>query len=252
MHSHKERVQNLSKEEQLIKLCEDAGFVKTVAPAQFFITRDAGEFSEFDGHVGCRDCTLPRDEESSTPKRWIRENTKISPVLEVTTNYHHGKPGIEIGIASLSGDESHSWVRIFSDLNKFETDLTEKIRILGDDEVDSTSTGRPVAQETRIVKYSQTEADKPAARRRQSRLHLLSLHPLRQVYQSMKEIGLILNPTDVALDIGKQPTMTAMRVFASCCTYLDMVNVGYITVDLTGSQCKACALVRFELRGLRC
>ena len=51
--------------------------------------------------------------------------------------------------------------------------MTEKTRILGDDEVDSASTGRLVAQETRIVKHSQTEADKPAA----SRLHLLSLHP---------------------------------------------------------------------------
>ena len=116
----------------------------------------------------------------------------------------------------------------------------------------SASTGRPVAQETRIVKHSQSEADKPAARRRQSRFHLLSLHPLRQVYQSMKEIGWILNPTDVALDIGKQPTMTPMRLFASRCMFLDMVNVGYITVDLAGSQRKACALVRFELRGLRC
>ena len=101
LHSHKERVQNLSKEEQLIKLCTDAGFVKTVVPGQFLKTRDAGEFSEFDGPVGCRECTLPRDKESSTPKGWSRENTKISPVLEVTTNYHHGNPGIEIRIASL-------------------------------------------------------------------------------------------------------------------------------------------------------
>ena len=54
----------------------------------------------------------------------------------------------------------------------------------------------------------------------------------------MKEIGLILNPTDVALDIGKQPTMTPMRLFASRCTYLDMVNVGYITVDLAGSSAR--------------
>ena len=39
LHSHKERVQNLSKEEQLIKLCTDGGFVKTVAPGQFCITK---------------------------------------------------------------------------------------------------------------------------------------------------------------------------------------------------------------------
>ena len=120
----------------MIELCEDAGFVKTVALGQFCITRDAGEFSEFDGHVGCREFSLRRDEESSTPKGWSREDTKINLVLEVVTNYHHGKPGIEIGIASLSGDESHSLVRISKGLNKLVRNLTERTRTLGDDEVD--------------------------------------------------------------------------------------------------------------------
>ena len=67
LYNQKERVQNLSNEGQLTKLCTDAGFVKTVAPGQFFATKDAEEFSEFDGHVGCREYTLPRDDESSTP-----------------------------------------------------------------------------------------------------------------------------------------------------------------------------------------
>ena len=61
---HNERVRNLSDEEQLIKLCTDAGFVKTVVPGQYLVTRDAEEFSEFDGYVGCREYTLPRDDES--------------------------------------------------------------------------------------------------------------------------------------------------------------------------------------------
>ena len=44
-------------------------------------------------------------------------------------------------------------------------DLTEKTRILGnDDENNSVRTGRPVEQETRIVKHSRTETDKPAAK----------------------------------------------------------------------------------------
>ena len=70
--NHKESVQNLSNEEQLIKLSTDAGFVKTVADGQYFMTKDAEEFSEFDGDVGCREYTLPRDDESSTPRGWIR------------------------------------------------------------------------------------------------------------------------------------------------------------------------------------
>ena len=76
---------------------------------------------------------VPRDGESSTPKGWIRENTKFGPVLHVTTNYREGKPRIEVSIASLSGDGSHSCVRISNGLNTFVSDLTEKTQILGDD-----------------------------------------------------------------------------------------------------------------------
>ena len=82
----------------------------------------------------------------------------------MTTNNHHGKPGFEVRIASLSEDGSHSWVRISNGLNKFVKDSTEKTRILGDGEHNSASTGRLVPQDTRIVRYSQTEADKLAAK----------------------------------------------------------------------------------------
>ena len=48
--------------------------------------------------MACREYTLPRDEDSSEPKGWIRVNTKIGPVLEVTTRYLQGKYGVEIRI----------------------------------------------------------------------------------------------------------------------------------------------------------
>ena len=67
----------------------------------FYLTKDAEEFSQFDGHVACREYTLPRDDESSTPKGWIRGNTKIGPVLEVVTNNFEGKPGVKIKIESF-------------------------------------------------------------------------------------------------------------------------------------------------------
>ena len=70
----------------MIKLSTDASFVKTVAPGQYFMTKDAEEFLEFDGHV-CRQYTLPRDDESSNLSGWIRGNTKIGSVLEVETNF---------------------------------------------------------------------------------------------------------------------------------------------------------------------
>ena len=53
--------------------------------------KDTAEFSQFTGAVACREYTLPRDEKSSDPKGWIRGNTKIGPVLEVTTSYLQGK-----------------------------------------------------------------------------------------------------------------------------------------------------------------
>ena len=165
LHIHKERAENLPDEEKLTKLIADEGFVTAVGSGQFFMTKDTDEFLGCDGHAGCREYTLLRNDGSSTPKGWIRGSTKIGPVLEGTTNYHQGKPGIEIRIDSLSGDGSHSSIRISNGLNKFVKDLTEKARTPGvNDENDSEGTGRPVQQETRIVNHSPTKADKPAAK----------------------------------------------------------------------------------------
>ena len=60
--------------------------------------------------------------ELSQPIGWIQGNTRIGPVLEVTTSYPWGKKGVEIRIWSLSQDNSHSWVRISHGANKFVVD----------------------------------------------------------------------------------------------------------------------------------
>ena len=73
--------------------------------------------------VCCREYTLPGEESTSQPKGWIQGNTKIRPVLEVTTSYLHGKHGVEIRIMSLSRDDTHSWVRISHGSNKFVMNL---------------------------------------------------------------------------------------------------------------------------------
>ena len=94
----------------------DAGFVHVVEIGQYFMTKDTGE--QFYAKA-CREYTLPRNDGSSQPKGWIQGNTKIGPVLEVTTSYLYGKHGVEIRIWSLSQDNSHSWVRISHGSNKF-------------------------------------------------------------------------------------------------------------------------------------
>ena len=75
--------------------------------------------------MACREYTLPRDEEASAPKGWIRGNTKIGPVLEVATCCLQGKYGVEIRIVSMDKDNFHSWVRISHGLNKLVTNLNK-------------------------------------------------------------------------------------------------------------------------------
>ena len=74
----------------------------------------------------CREYILPRDENSTDPKGWIRGNTTIGPVLEVTTSYFQGKYGVEIRIESMNKNNSHSSVRISHGLNELVTDLIDK------------------------------------------------------------------------------------------------------------------------------
>ena len=126
LQRYQERVERLSQQNRVIEFCTDAGFLTTVEVGQFFMTKDIEEFSQFTDSVACREYTLPRDEKSSDPKGWIRVNTKIGPVYEVTTSYLHGKYGVEIRIESMNKDNSHSWVRISHGLNKLVTDLIDK------------------------------------------------------------------------------------------------------------------------------
>ena len=86
LQKYQERVDKLSQQNREIKICIDAGFLKTVDVEQYFMTEDTEEFSQFTESVACREYSLPRDEKSSDPKGWIRVNTKIGPVLEVTTS----------------------------------------------------------------------------------------------------------------------------------------------------------------------
>ena len=114
---NRERIEKLSQQDRVSKFCTDAGFLTTVEVGQYFMTKDTEEFSQFTDSVACREYTLPRDEDSSEPKGWLRGNTKIGPVLEVTTCCLQGKYGVEIRIKSMNRDKSQSWVGISHDLN---------------------------------------------------------------------------------------------------------------------------------------
>ena len=121
---YQEWVERLSQQNRVIKFCTDAGFLTTVEVGQYFVTKDTEEFSQFTESVACREYTLPGDEKSSDPKGWIQGNTKIEPVLEVTTSYLQGKYGVEIRMESVNKDNSHSRVTISHGLKKLVTDLS--------------------------------------------------------------------------------------------------------------------------------
>ena len=71
------------------------------------MTKDTDEFLQSTEPVTCREYTLPRDAKSTDPKGWIRGNTKVEPVSEVTTSCLQGKYGVEIRIESVNKDNSN-------------------------------------------------------------------------------------------------------------------------------------------------
>ena len=60
---------------------------------QYVTTLDDDQLERLNG--SCREYTLPRSDEQSQVKGWIRGNTKIGSVLEVKVCHHQGRYEIE-------------------------------------------------------------------------------------------------------------------------------------------------------------
>ena len=119
-----QQIESLSPENRLSKFCKEAGFLRVVEVGQYFVTKDTGDFRQFQS-VACREYTLPRDDRASQPKAGSNANMRIGLVLEVTTSFQHFKFGLEIRIKSVNQDDSHSWVRISYGTVKYVTDSIE-------------------------------------------------------------------------------------------------------------------------------
>ena len=130
LQRYEERIERISQENRVSKICMDAGFISVVEIGQYFMTKDTGE--QFFARA-CREYTLPRSDESSQPEGWIQGNTRIGPVLEITTSCPYGKHGIDIRIWSLSEDNTQSWVRISHGSNKFVIDSNNNNTEVSDD-----------------------------------------------------------------------------------------------------------------------
>ena len=118
LQRYEERIKSLSQTDRVSKFCMDVRFLSVDEIGQYFMTKDNGE--QFYAKA-CREYTLPRSDESSQLKGWIQGNTRMGPVLEITTSYLYGKHGVEIRIWSLSEDNTQ-YVRIFHGSNKFVID----------------------------------------------------------------------------------------------------------------------------------
>ena len=123
LQKYHERVEGLSQQDRVIKFCTDAGFLTTVQVGQYVMTKETEKFSQFTDSVACREYTLPRDENSSEPKGWIRGNTKMDPHRRSQPVACKVNMEIKIRIMSMNKDNSHSSVRISHGLNKLVTNL---------------------------------------------------------------------------------------------------------------------------------
>ena len=126
-------MERLSQQSRVIKICTDAGILKTV-----------------------------RDENSNDPKGWIRGNTKIGPVLEVTNSYLQGK--YEVGIESVNKDNAHSRVRISHGLFKLVTDLIDKEYDDNEQETSETKT-EALTLKTDVLAFASRSNSKAKRRR---------------------------------------------------------------------------------------
>ena len=182
-----ERIEKLSQQDKLSKFCTDAGFLTVVEVVPYFMTKYTEEFSQFTDSVECREYTLPRDEDSSEPKGWIRGNTKIGPVLEVTTCCLQGKYGVQIRIKSLNKDNSHSWVRI----SHLEQQGPRRQRV---------GNLRNAVRRIELKLNAGDFASRSMAKAKQKKNEILPAHP-QELYLLVRGFGLMLNQENIRSQI---------------------------------------------------
>ena len=202
LQKYKERVERLSQQDRVIKICTDAGFLTAVEVGQYFLTQDTAEFSQFTDSVACREYIFPRNEKSSDPKGWIRGNTKIGPVLEVATSYLQGEYGVEIRIESVNKDISHSWVRISHGMNKLVTELIDKEYDVNEQETSETKS-EEFALKTKVLACASRSKAKAKPRRSTSACSSTRTIPICERFWTDIEPGTYSN---IAYPVSKRLT----------------------------------------------
>ena len=112
--------------DQKRKGTEPAPTNSTDPARQYFFSLDTEEGLQMQ-HL-CREHTMLRTEKETRKRGWILKNTRIGPVLNVKVCYHDDRNSIEVQIPSLFEDNTASWVRIVTGVDKYVTEsmLTKK------------------------------------------------------------------------------------------------------------------------------
>ena len=175
-----QQIESLSLENRVSRFCKEAGFMRVVEVGQYLVTKDTGNLRQFRS-VACREYTLPRDDPTSEAKGWIQGNTRIGPVLEVTTSSRQFKYGIEIRIWSVNQDNSQSWVRISNGTTKY---VVESIQ---------DNTEIPVDPQEEQLPQTSIKCGCSQVKGKKQNLNSEDLLIQQQPYQYMKEDGLTLS-----------------------------------------------------------
>ena len=62
---------------------------------------------------------MPRDQEGTRIKGWIQSNVRFGPVSDIKVWNPNGRYSIEVQVQSLFQDQTVSWIRIVSGIDKF-------------------------------------------------------------------------------------------------------------------------------------
>ena len=106
---------------KIFEACDDARFVRNVFPRQFRHTIHGTHLAAYGYASSCREHSHPRNDHTSEPKRFIRGNTKIGSILEVTIAKHFDRHGIEIKIDFMQKHGTQSWIVISRGIGSFES-----------------------------------------------------------------------------------------------------------------------------------
>ena len=146
MPEYEQRLEKLSEDQKLSKLCSEAG-LRSVEIGQFFFALPSPR--EVGNQTLCREYTMPRDQEGTRITGWNQSNVRFGPVSDIKVCYHNGRYSVEVQVQSLFQDQTVSWIRIVNGIDKF----VRKAMPIQEEEKAS---GKPAAKARPILKPSST------------------------------------------------------------------------------------------------